>query len=86
MPRRLSIDGWRLSAAPAALVVLMALAILSDILAPKVGPGGLLVAVLHVLSRGCMLAAMVCPSALMVGAVGGLVMFVRERFRSNTAA
>ena len=70
----------------AALAVLMALAILSDILATKVGPGGLLVGVLHVLSRGCMLAAIVCPSALVVGAVGGLVMLVRGRHRSNTAA
>ncbi len=70
----------------AALAVLMALAILFDISAPKVGPGGLLVGVLHVLSRGCLLAAMACPSALMVGVVGGLVMLVRERHRSNTAA
>ena len=70
----------------AALVVLMALAILSDILAGKVAPGGFLVAALRVLSGGCMLAAMVCPSALVVGAVGGLVVFIRERSRSNTAA
>jgi len=70
----------------AALAVLMALAILSDILAARVGPGGLLVGALHVLSSGCMLAAMVFPSTLVVGAVGGLVMLVRGRHRSNTAA
>ena len=70
----------------AALAVLTALTILFDILGTKMGPGGLLAGVLHALSGGCMLAAMVCPSAVMVGAVGGLVMFVRERFRSNTAA
>ena len=70
----------------AALVVLALLAILFGILSNKLGPGGLLAGVVGVLSGGCMLAAMVCPSALVVGAVGGLVMLVRERLRSNTAA
>jgi hypothetical protein len=70
----------------AALAVLSVFTIAFDILATKVGPGGFLAGVLHALSFGCMLAAMVCPSALVVGAVGGLVMLVRERLRSNTAA
>jgi hypothetical protein len=70
----------------AALVVLGLLAVLFGILSNKLGPGGLLASVLGALSGGCMLAAMVCPSALMVGVVGGLLMLVRERVRLNMAA
>ena len=70
----------------AALVVLALLAILFAILSDKLGQGGLLAGVLGALSGGCMLAAMICPSAFMVGVVGGLLMLVRERVRLNTAA
>jgi len=70
----------------AALVVLFVLTILFDISAKKMSPGGLPAGVLRALSIGCMLAAMACPSALVVGSVGGLVMLVRGRVRSGTAA
>jgi hypothetical protein len=70
----------------AALAVLILLCALFVTLAKKWGPGGVLFGVLDALSGGCLLAAVVCPPAFMVGVVGGLVMLARERHRTNTAA
>jgi hypothetical protein len=70
----------------AAFAILVLLCALFDTLAKRWGPGGLLFGVLHALYGACLLGVMVCPSAFVVGAVGGLVMLARERHRSNTAA
>jgi uncharacterized membrane protein (UPF0136 family) len=78
---------WLLACgALASLVVLSALTILFDISAAKTEPGGPWASVLRALSRVCMVAAMACPSALLVGAVGGIVALVRTGRRPHTAA